>query len=349
MVKLARRLKPPRDEAALSLLRSAKALVKGRSVLPSGSSSTRTVTKTPYGTVPGPNLPKVEPIAADAPWLEPPISEKTGLARTIYPMGGRKRVYDVKLLEELNEEYKDKPIVPAPRLWTSEGLGAAARRRLEWAHNHVDLRDQRVLEVGCGNGYELWSLAHNLGCDAYGVDVIQPNAWEDLVSDRVKLQCLDLTVENPFEENFFDRIISYTVWEHVVHPHKLLDETFKIMKPGGLQWIRANLWAGPQASHRYREIFFPWPHLLFSDDVIAEWDEKNGRPPKGSAWVNKLSWGHYERYIHDIGYRLRRLQFQEAEIDWDFYNRFEDVLGCLPISDLRRDFFLAVLEKPADA
>jgi hypothetical protein len=101
------------------------------------------------------------------------------------------------------------------------------------------------------------------------------------------------------------------------------------------------------ASHRYREIYFPWPHHLFSDDVIAEWDAKNGRGPEGSAWVNKLTWNHYERYIHDIGFRLRALSFTKADWDEEFYQRFEDVLGRVPRWDLERDFFTAVLEKPA--
>lgn len=84
------------------------------------------------------------------------------------------------------------------------------------------------------------------------------------------------------------------------------------------------------------------------DDVIREWDEIHGRSPQGSSWVNKLSWYHYERYIYHVGYRFRRLQFQDADWDEEFYQRFEDVLGRIPRSDLKRDYFLAVLEKPLD-
>ena len=35
---------------------------------------------------------------------------------------------------------------------------------------------------------------------------------------------------------------------------------------GGLAWIKAN--RGPKASHRYRWVNFPWPHLLFTDEVF---------------------------------------------------------------------------------
>lgn len=346
VLSLVGKLPPPRDDAAVLALRSAKRVLTGQPerLVPAKPATVRAA---PYGLVPGPPLPPVAPIAPVSEWIQPAGSPKTGLAKSIYSTGSKPRRYDVDLLEELNEEYRDKPVVPAPRGQTGAELAGAARGRVAWAHNMIDLRDKTVLELGCGNGYEIWSIARNLGADAYGVDVIQPHAWEDLVDDRVHFACADLTVDNPFQKDMFDRIISYTVWEHVVHPHRLLEETFDILKPGGLQWIRANLWAGPLASHRYREIFFPWPHLLFSDDVISEWDRQHGRTTQGSAWVNKLSWNHYERYIHDLGYRRRALSFQTATWDDEFYRRFEDVLGRIPRTDLERDFFLAVLQKPA--
>jgi SAM-dependent methyltransferase len=351
VLKAVKTLPAPRDEAAVRVLRAARDLVTGQTPPPPRRSRPKKRNKPGnggYGLTPGPPLPVVARVESDDTWVHPPISRKQGLEKSMHDHGpaGRKS-YDVALLEELNEEYKNRRLVPEPRSLTSEALGAASKDRVVWAHHAVDLADKTVLEVGCGNGYELWSMAHNLGADAYGVDIQQPDCWEDLVGDRVHLQRADLTEHNPFAENMFDRVVSYTVWEHVLHPHQLLEETFRIMKPGGLQWLRANLWAGPMASHRYREIYFPWPHHLFSDDVIAEWDAKNGRGPEGSAWVNKLTWNHYERYIHDIGFRLRALSFTKADWDEEFYQRFEDVLGRVPRWDLERDFFTAVLEKPA--
>lgn len=312
---------------------------------PSDEPATRKRRK--YGSSPGPKVPPTVPrIETLTPDALPPVSDKTGLARSLYPHSKPARKYDVALLEELNEEYRTKPLVPEPRGYTSAALGADAWRRIRGVHNRIDLADKTVLEIGCGNGYEVWAMAHNLGADAHGIDVIQPNAWEDLVGDRVHLRCGDMAVENPYPEDYFDRIVSWTVWEHVVHPRKLLAESYKVMKPGGLQWLRANLWAGPKASHRYREIYFPWPHLLFSDDVIAEWDEKHGHSKRGSSWVNRLTWGHYERYIHDAGFILRGRAFDVTPIDWEFYERFEDILGRHPIEDLEKDFFSVILEKP---
>jgi SAM-dependent methyltransferase len=259
---------------------------------------------------------------------------------------GSKR-FDVDLIDELNAEYASKPIAPRPRDYAPTAMFEAAQRRVKWAHHHVDLQGKDVLEIGCGSGVESWTIANNLNARVHGVDVIQLSSWDTLSSDRCRFSCVDLTEHSPFADNTFDRIVSYTVWEHVRHPHALLKETFRILKPGGLQWLRANLYAGPKASHRYRDIFFPWPHLLFSDEVVRDWDIRHGRPPKGLSWVNRLTMHHYRAYFADVGFRLRRLDVQLAEFDEKFYGRFEDVLGQFPRTDLSEDFFLAVLEKPS--
>lgn len=340
-------LPAPRDQAAKTMLLSARDLVTGAptprstAVAPASGGPGWALVR------PGPPLRKVRPLPKDFAWSPTPdVGPSGGVVKELYPAAAPVR-FDVKLLDELNEEYRDQPIVKAPISYEASSLQTAAQKRVTWAHNDVDLLDQTVLEIGCGNGFEVWTLAHDFGCDAHGVDIHELRPWAGLRGDRVHLTCVDMSVDHPYPPNTFDRIISFTVWEHVAHPFALLREAYEVLKPGGLAWIRANLYAGPQASHLYRDIYFPWPHLLFSDDVIRDWNEMHGRPARGAAWVNRLSWAHYERYILEIGFRLRRLTFQEAEWDEPFYRRFEDVLGRFPRSDLRRDYFLAVLEKPA--
>jgi SAM-dependent methyltransferase len=273
----------------------------------------------------------------------PGVGEKV---RDLYETGSGAAQYDLALLEQLNAEYADRPLVPAPPVYTAEALAESARRRVRWVHDMVDLRGARTLEIGCGNGFEVWSFAHNLGCDAHGVDVAEYRAWSSLAGPRVRFGCADLARDNPYPPNSFDRIVSFTVWEHVTHPFALLSAVRDLLRPGGLAWIRANLHAGPQASHRYRDIHFPWPHLLFSDATVRAWDVRHGRAPIGLAWVNRLSWLHYEYYADRLGFRIASHHFTETPVDEEFYTRFEDVLGRYPRADLRRDYVLLVLRKP---
>lgn len=300
-----------------------------------------------FGLPIGPPLRKTPRLSEDTEWTAFPEIEGFGkLVTSLYETGARPERFDAALLEALNVEYVDKPIVPAPRSAMPKPMQAAARGRVGKAHGDVDLRNATVLEIGCGRGYEMFIVGNDYGSVAHGIDVRSYATWPLLTGPTVSFALGDMAAENPFDANTFDRVISYTVWEHVLHPRKMLEETFKVLKPGGLAWIHANLYSGPKASHRYRQIYFPWPHLLFSDDVIREWDATHGRETRGASWVNRLSWSQYERYLGEIGFQIRKLTFDESAWDEDFYHRFEDVLGRIPIRDLKRDFFTVVLQKP---
>ena len=253
--------------------------------------------------------------------------------------------YDVELFERLNAEYAERPLVPAPRRYDHEAMIESAIGRLRGVHRAIDLANRKVLEVGCGGGYELWHAAHALGADAWGVDVVERRSWPALAGDRVHLQVADLATLNPFAADTFDRAMSFTVWEHVLHPYRMLVETHRVLRPGGLFWMKANLQRGPQASHLYRHIAFPFPHLLFSDDVISDALARRGVEVDGSAWVNRLTWAHYEDYFREIGFRILALRFRETPLDEELYQRFHDVLGRYPRWELSRDFFEVVLEK----
>ena len=217
--------------------------------------------------------------------------------------------------------------------------------RLGAVHRATDLRAKTVLDIGCGGGYELWYAATSLGADAWGVDVVERRSWEALAGEHVHLQVADLAAGNPFAAQSFDRAMSFTAWEHIEHPYRMLVETHRVLRPGGLFWMKANLHRGPQASHLYRDIMFPFPHLLFSDDVIADALARRGVEVDGAAWVNRLTWAQYEAYFRAVGFRILALRFRETPLDEEFYERFHHVLGRYPRWELSRDFFEVVLER----
>jgi len=255
-------------------------------------------------------------------------------------------VFDVALLERLDAEYADRPIVPTPMAYDHDSLTSRSAARLQAIHQVIDLADRRVLEFGCGHGYEVWILSHAFGSDAVGVDVVERSPWPILADERTTFVLGDMTVDRVFDDASFDRIVSINVLEHVQRPVAALEALYRVLRPGGLAWISANLYRGPLASHRYRDIRFPWPHLLFDDAVIRAFDERHGRPPEGAAWVNKLTWEQYRDEILRIGFRIRRERLRETPLDEAFYRRFEDRLGRYPLADLRRDFFEVILERP---
>lgn len=306
------------------------------------------------GLVPGMKTPpkrfrvSPQPAPISDQWPDAPEVDVPGQPiRSVYRSSGKAPVFDVELFEQLNEEYRSKPIVPEPQGKDTASRAERAKRRLTSIHDAIGLAGLRTLEFGCGAGYEVWYMGNHLKADAHGIDVVHRKAWDALQGPNVHYECEDITQKNPFAENFFDRIISFSVFEHVQHPHAALTELHKILKPGGLAWISANLHRSAVASHLYRDIFFPWPHLLFSDDVFKEFYERQGKRPHGPSWVNTLTWEQYENHFHRLGFTIKMLRFSEREFDEEFYKRFEDVLGKYPKWDLTKDFFNVIVEKPA--
>jgi ubiquinone/menaquinone biosynthesis C-methylase UbiE len=273
--------------------------------------------------------------------------EPFAIVRTRHESNGPDPAFDIELFEQLNAEYADRPLVAQPLQYDEDAMAGRARERLASVHKAIGLQGKRVLEFGCGGGFEVWLLAHHFGADAWGVDIAERAAWKTLADDRTHLVLADLAVDQPFPEGHFDRVFSFYVFEHVSHPHAALAEIYRVLKPGGVAWIAANLHRGPLASHRYKQVYFPFPHLLFTDEVFREFYRRQGLPEMEAAWVNRLTWAEYEDYFARIGFRVRRATFRETPLDEGFYARFESVLGRYPRTDLQRDFFQVVLEKPA--
>lgn len=251
--------------------------------------------------------------------------------------------FNIELFEKLNEEYRQNPIVVARRT-DAPGRFEAARGRLSSVREFVQI-EGTALEIGCGTGQEVWLLRHKFGCRASGVDLVPNRGWLQYRGDGVSYSVAD-AASLPFAGDCFERILSFAVWEHLPHPYRALEEARRILRPGGIFWLYANLHRGASASHRYREVFFPWPHLLFDEDVIDEFYARRGLPQIGFSWVNRLTYDTYAKYFKLLGFEVLHTKWTERW-DQEFYERFSDVLSRYPVTDLRRDFFVAALRKPA--
>jgi len=259
------------------------------------------------------------------------------------------RKYDIHLLEQLNEEYRAKPTLSTFIQYDPESQFEIADKRLHRLSELVDLKEKKVLEVGCGRGYLLKSLAGQYGCSVVGIDIREHVEWQTLrYPPNLDYLVLDLSERNPFAEESFDLIVSFVAWEHMMHPFTMLKECCRILKPEGKIYMHANLYRSPRASHLYRDIYFPFPHLLFPEEVIAEFCLKHG---VSKHWFdeyyyrNKLTYGQYKEYFELLNLGIEYEQLQKIELDMDFYERFKDKLEKYPRFDLELEFFNVLLVK----
>jgi SAM-dependent methyltransferase len=97
-----------------------------------------------------------------------------------------------------------------------------------------------VLDFGCGPG-TLVRMLRERGYEAYGVDIRWPGAdYGDLVgSDLGREGILRLYDEGgrlPFEDDYFDLVVSEEVFEHVVPIEESLAELERVLKPDGMAY-----------------------------------------------------------------------------------------------------------------
>lgn len=240
--------------------------------------------------------------------------------------------FDLELFSRLNQEYASKPIAPRASAATIESRGHRRAQRLDAM---FDIRGKRVLDVGCGRGALALQLAQAYDCHVTGVDIQEYPEWSQLQHPRLRLRKLDLTQGHDLAPRSFDLIYSWSVMEHVQHPHRMLQACRDLLAPGGRFYLVAHMYRSATGSHRSPDVFFPWPHLLFTDDVFEDFYRAQGRKPMRPAWLNKLTYADYFRYFELLGYVVEREFVRKRELDTAFYERFSDELSKYSIFDLR--------------
>jgi ubiquinone/menaquinone biosynthesis C-methylase UbiE len=87
-----------------------------------------------------------------------------------------------------------------------------------------------ILDLGCGRGEFLRGFMR-CGLKSYGFD--QSDAARK-ICPAAEIKNGNLEEQLPYDDNSFDYIYSKSVIEHFYYPEKLVEEIFRILKPGGL-------------------------------------------------------------------------------------------------------------------
>jgi SAM-dependent methyltransferase len=135
----------------------------------------------------------------------------------------------------------------------SEDMAATARffdRAIQELARRPSSAETRVLDFGCGSG-ELVAQLVALGYDAYGCDIVYQQG-PSVAAAPQRFKAIDRAPYRfPFDDEFFDVIVSTTVLEHARNPDEYLPEMRRVLKPGG---VAMHLVPG--------KWYLPWePHL----------------------------------------------------------------------------------------
>lgn len=257
------------------------------------------------------------------------------------------RIFDIELFQALNDEYAAKRVANPANSATE--ITSRAKRRVDRIDRLFDVTGKRVLDLGCGRGEVAHELASAWDCEVTGVDIEPYSSWRELDRPNLRFRQVDLSDRHDIPLRSFDVIYSYSVMEHVRRPLDMLRACRDLLAPAGRFLLVAHLYRSATGSHRAREVFFPWPHLLFTDDVFEEHYRRLSRKPLRPAWLNKLTYADYLQYFDMLGLTVEREFVRMRELDAAFYERFEDQLAAYSVFDLCANAVEVVLAKDPTA
>jgi ubiquinone/menaquinone biosynthesis C-methylase UbiE len=140
--------------------------------------------------------------------------------------------------------------------WADEGEAAKMERHhLDITEKTMRLMDlhpgERVLDLGCGSGWAARLLARMVGDGPRGIgEVVGVDVSDEMVR-QARAESKDFenvtfvvgsAAQIPWEENFFDKVLSVESFYYYPDQERALDELFRVMAPGGRLFILINLY-----------------------------------------------------------------------------------------------------------
>jgi len=187
-----------------------------------------------------------------------------------------------------DEIMAEKPQTPDEKLQQEFNRWAAASEGEKMERHHLDITEktirlmnlrpgERVLDLGCGSGWATRLLARLVGDGPEGFgQVVGVDVSDEMVRQaRIASKDFDNILyvwgsaqQIPWEENFFDKVLSVESFYYYADQDRALMELFRVMAPRGKLCILINLYKDNEYSLQWVDKLKVPVHVRSADEYV---------------------------------------------------------------------------------
>jgi SAM-dependent methyltransferase len=192
---------------------------------------------------------------------------------------------------------------------------AEALRRLREAFPDISgrIHGRRVLDFGCGRGFQAVALAAAGAAEVVGLDTnekLLPTGREWAAAQGVGAQVRFAASLGPEDEGAFDVVVSQNSMEHFPDPGAVLQVMQGALRPRGELLVTFSPpWFAPYGAHMHFFTPVPWVHLLFRERTVmavrSRYRQDGAtRYEDVEGGLNRMSVAKFERLVRASGLEL---------------------------------------------
>jgi phosphoethanolamine N-methyltransferase len=209
-------------------------------------------------------------------------------------------------------EYDDAIVKLLELVWGEGNMAPGGEGNVVKIAEGLDMRDKRVLDIGCGIGGPAFFLVRNYGANVVGTD-LEPQLIE-LSKQRAKKYGLEAKTEfmvvepGPlgFPDDSFDFVVSSGAFTQISNKLEMFKEVLRVLKPGGVfscyDWMKSEGDFSEDMHYWFKleGLTYALETPEYHDEVLREAGFVDVSVVEKSEWYRKQAKEEYERLSGEL-------------------------------------------------